>query len=59
MLWLLLLAWPLVGLAIGLLLGRSITIEEHLADQHAQELPQSSSTDPAGTDPGYALAEQG
>ena len=60
MLWLLLAAWPLVALLVGLVLGRSVAIEEHLADRLASELPRGD-PEPAGAgmDQGYALAEQG
>jgi hypothetical protein len=58
MLWLLLAAWPLVALLLGCLLGRSVAIEERLADQYAPELSQGD-PESAKADTGYALAEQG
>ena len=61
MLWLLLLAgWLLVAVLVGLVLGRSIAIEEDHAARDASELAQRD-PEPAGadTDPGYALTEQG
>jgi hypothetical protein len=59
MLWLLLTLWPVVGLLVGCLLGRSIAIEEDHAARHAPELLPER-TGQAGVDPdaSYALAQQ-
>ena len=61
MLWLLLLGgWLLVALVVGLVLGRSIAMEEdhaaRYASEHAQGDPEPAA---AEEDTGYALAEQG